>query len=42
MSDGPGPLNLPGYPFTFVVYSQVAADNAAVVTEAFMRNWAGA
>jgi nucleoside phosphorylase len=43
MSDGPGdPLNLPGYPFTFVVYKQIAADNAAIVTEAFLRSWAGA
>jgi nucleoside phosphorylase len=43
MSDGPGdPLNLPGYPFTFVVYKQIAADNAAIVTEAFLQNWAGA
>jgi nucleoside phosphorylase len=43
MSDGPGdPLNLPGYPFTFVVYKQIAADNAAIVAEAFLRNWDGA
>jgi nucleoside phosphorylase len=42
MSDGPGdPLHLPGYPFTFVVYKQIAADNAAIVTEAFLQNWAG-
>ncbi len=42
MSDGPGdPLNLPGYPFTFFVYKQVAADNAAIVTEAFLQNWSG-
>ncbi|HEY7052199.1 MAG TPA: alpha/beta hydrolase fold domain-containing protein [Mycobacterium sp.] len=42
MSDGPGdPLNLPGYPFTFVVYKQLAADNAAIVTQAFLQNWAG-
>jgi len=40
MSDGPGdPLNLPGYPFTFVVYKQIAANNAAIVTEAFLENW---
>jgi nucleoside phosphorylase len=40
MSDGPGdPLHLPGYPFTFVVYKQIAADNAAIVTEAFLRSW---
>jgi nucleoside phosphorylase len=43
MSDGPGdPLHLPGYPFTFVVYKQIAADNAAIVTEAFLQNWDGA
>ena len=43
MSDGPGdPLNLPGYPFTFVVYKQIAADNAAIVTEAFLQNWTAA
>jgi nucleoside phosphorylase len=43
MSDGPGdPLNLPGYPFTFFVYNQVAADNAAIVTEAFLQSWEGA
>ena len=43
MSDGPGdPLNLPGYPFTFFVYKQIAADNAAIVTEAFLDSWAGA
>jgi len=42
MSDGPGdPLNLPGYPFTFVVYKQIAADNAAIVTESFLQNWDG-
>lgn len=43
MSDGPGdPLNLPGYPFTFFVYNQLAADNAAIVTEAFLHSWDGA
>jgi nucleoside phosphorylase len=40
MSDGPGdPLNLPGYPFSFFVYRQLAAGNAAMVTEAFLQNW---
>ncbi|HEX2399537.1 MAG TPA: hypothetical protein VHJ79_06030, partial [Mycobacterium sp.] len=40
MSDGPGdPLNLPGYPFSFLVYKQIAADNAAIVTEAFLQSW---
>jgi nucleoside phosphorylase len=43
MSDGPGdPLNLPGYPLTFFLYKQIAAGNAAIVTEAFLRNWDGA
>jgi len=43
MSDGPGdPLNLPGYPFTFFVYKQIAADNAAIVTEEFLQSWDGA
>ena len=43
MSDGPGdPLNLPGYPFTFFVYKQIAADNAAILTEAFLQSWAAA
>jgi nucleoside phosphorylase len=40
MSDGPGdPLKLPGYPFSFLVYKQIAADNAAIVTEAFLQSW---
>ena len=40
MSDGPGdPLNLPGYPVTFFVYKQIAADNAAIVAEAFLQTW---
>jgi nucleoside phosphorylase len=40
MSDGPGdPLNLPGYPFTFFVYKQIAANNAAIVTESFLQSW---
>ena len=42
MSDGPGDqLNLPGFPFTFFVYKQIAADNAAIVTEAFLQAWDG-
>jgi hypothetical protein len=42
MSDGPGsPLPLPGYPFTFLVYKQIAADNAAIVTQAFLQDWPG-
>lgn len=40
MSDGPGdPLNMPGYPFSFFVYKQLAAGSAAIVTEAFLQNW---
>ncbi|HZQ31647.1 MAG TPA: 5'-methylthioadenosine/S-adenosylhomocysteine nucleosidase [Mycobacterium sp.] len=43
MSDGPGdPYPLPGYPFTFLVFNQIASDNAAIVTQAFLQNWAGA
>jgi nucleoside phosphorylase len=43
MSDGPGdPLNLPGYPFTFFVYKRIAAHNAAIVSQEFLRSWAPA
>ena len=43
ISDGAGdPLLLPGFPFQFFVYRRVAADNAARVTAAFLRHWAGA
>ena len=42
ISDGPGdPLHLPGFPFEFFFYKQIAAENAARVTAAFMQNWAG-
>lgn len=42
VSDGKGdPLMLPGFPFQFFVYRQLAADNAATVTIAFLRSWAG-
>jgi nucleoside phosphorylase len=42
MSDGPGdPLKLRGFPATFFVYKQIAADNAAIVTEAFLQRWGG-
>lgn len=42
MSDGPGdPLGLPGFPFEFFYYKQIAADNAALVAATFLRNWAG-
>lgn len=40
MSDGPGdPLNLPGFPFQFFFYKQIAAENAAIATAAFFRAW---
>ena len=39
-SDGGGdPLMLPGFPAQFFVYRQLAADNAAAVTLAFLREW---
>jgi nucleoside phosphorylase len=42
MSDGQGdPLMLPGFPFQFFVYRQLAADNAATVALAFLQVWAG-
>jgi nucleoside phosphorylase len=41
-SDGKGdPLNLPGFPWQFFVYRQLAGNNAATVTIAFLRLWAG-
>ncbi|MGH2829781.1 MAG: 5'-methylthioadenosine/S-adenosylhomocysteine nucleosidase [Actinomycetota bacterium] len=40
LSDGEGdPLMLPGFPFQFFVYRQIAADNAAAVALAFLRAW---
>jgi nucleoside phosphorylase len=43
ISDGPGdPLHLPGFPFQFFYYKQIAADNAARVTAAFLQSWVGA
>jgi nucleoside phosphorylase len=40
VSDGQGdPLNLPGFPYQFFVYKQLAADNAAAVTQAFLAAW---
>jgi hypothetical protein len=42
-SDGNGdPLMLPGFPFQFFFYRQLAADNAARVTLAFLDAWADA
>jgi len=42
MSDGPNdPLHLPGFPFSFFFYRQIAAENAASATAAFLQNWAG-
>lgn len=46
-SDGPGdtpgtggdPLMLPGFPAQFLAYRQLAADNAAATTVAFIRAW---
>lgn len=40
ISDGsPDPLMLPGFPSQFVVYDQLAADNAATMALAFVRAW---
>jgi hypothetical protein len=40
VSDGGGdPLHLPGYPSEFFVYRQLAADNAARTTLAFLKTW---
>jgi len=40
ISDGtPDPLMLPGFPAQFVVYKQLAADNAAAMTLAFVSAW---
>ena len=40
-SDGAGdPLMLPGFPIQFLVFRQLAADNAAIVTLAFLEAWA--
>ena len=40
LSDGLGdPLNLPGFPVQFFVYRQLAADNAAAMTIAFLEAW---
>jgi nucleoside phosphorylase len=42
LSDGQGdPLNLPGFPFQFFVYRQIAANNAAAVALAFLEAWSG-
>ena len=41
LSDGKGdPLMLPGFPFQFFVYRQLAADNAATMALAFLKAWA--
>lgn len=41
VSDGQGdPLGLPGFPAQFFVYRQLAANNAATVTMAFLNTWA--
>jgi nucleoside phosphorylase len=42
ISDGQGdPLRLPPFPVSFFFYKQIAADNAARATAAFMQSWAG-
>jgi hypothetical protein len=39
-SDGAGdPLMLPGFPFQFFFYKQIAADNAATATLDFLHAW---
>ena len=39
-SDGQGdPLPDPGFPFSFVIYRQLAGDNAAATAVAFLRAW---
>jgi nucleoside phosphorylase len=41
VSDGQNdPLHLPGFPFQFFVYRQLAGNNAAAVTIAFLERWA--
>lgn len=41
VSDGRGdPLHLPGFPWQFFVYRQLAGNNAAAVTIAFLKTWA--
>ena len=41
VSDGQGdPLHLPGFPWQFFVYRQLAGNNAATVTLAFLNTWA--
>jgi nucleoside phosphorylase len=43
VSDGKGdPLHLPGFPSQFFVYRQLAGNNAAAVTIAFLKAWAAA
>jgi nucleoside phosphorylase len=43
VSDGQNdPLHLPGFPVQFFVYRQLAGNNAAAVTVAFLKAWAGA
>jgi nucleoside phosphorylase len=43
VSDGKGdPLHLPGFPSQFFVYRQLAGNNAAAVTMAFLKAWAAA
>jgi nucleoside phosphorylase len=41
MPPGGDPLRLPGFPFTFFFYRQIASDNAAITTLAFLKAWDG-
>jgi nucleoside phosphorylase len=38
---GGDPLHLPGFPFQFFYYRQLASDNAALTTLAFLKTWQG-
>jgi nucleoside phosphorylase len=41
LSDGKGDrLHLPGFPFQFFIYYQLAADTAATMAQAFLKAWA--
>ncbi len=43
VSDGQGdPLHLPGFPFQFLVYRQLAGNNAAAATITFLQSWTAA
>jgi hypothetical protein len=40
-TQGGDPLHLPGFPVTFAYYRQLASDNAAIATMAFLQAWQG-